>query len=125
MPKSAKKKDKTKQKAKVSYLKNFLHYIYCLTIIALLILTSINIESFISKQKVLGATIDTTPLQNEKSYWQNMIATNPSYIDGYLEVAKVDVELGNKIEAQSFINKALILDPNSSKIPEVETVLGL
>lgn len=116
MPKVAKKKN---------FKPYFLHYTYCLLTILLLILISININKAIATQKVLGASINASPLQNEKSYWEKMVSDNPTYIDGYLELAKVDVELGNTSEATSYIEKALSLDPNSSKITSVQKALGL
>ena len=123
MPKAARKN--SKQKSKENYRVYFIHYSYCLAIIALLILTSVNINKFINSQKVLGAAVDVTPLQNEKSYWQNLVNQNPTYIDAYLELAKIDIELGNKNEASNFINTALSLDPNSSKVISVQQELGL
>ncbi len=121
MPKSAKSKSKPKE----SYRKYFIHYGYCLAVIALLILTSININKFFESKKVLGASVDVSPLRNEKDYWENLVSQNPSYTDGYLELAKIDVELGDKNEATSYITKALTLDPNSSKITSVQKALGL
>lgn len=129
MPSAKEKKEKKlkekKQEEKFDYKKSFIHYAYCLAIIFLLTLTSININKFLNTKKVLGASVNVTPLQNEKSYWQNLVDENPTYVDGYLQLAKVDVELGNVNEATTFINKALSLDPNSSKIPEVQHELGL
>ncbi len=119
MSKSA-KSDKRVNKAKY-----FIHYFYCLAVIVLLILTSININKSLESKKVLGAAIDVTPLQNEKSYWENLVSQNPSYRDAYLQLAKVEVELGNKNEAITYITKALTLDPNSEKITSVQRELGL
>ena len=117
MPKPAKKK--------ISYNHYFVHYAYCLGIIALLILTSVNINKFFESQKVLGVSVDVSPLRNEKTYWENIVSQNPSYTDGYLELAKVSVELGDKNEAITYITKALILNPNSEKITSVQKALGL
>lgn len=128
MPKSAKKKTlpkKTKPREKVSYKFYLIHYSYCLAIIVLLTIASINLNNYLNSQKVLGASVDASPLQNEKNYWQDLVSKNPSYVDGYLQLAKVSVELGNTNEAQSFINKAISLDPNSTKIISVERELGL
>ncbi len=111
--------------AKINFKPYFIHYAYCLGIIALLILTSININKFFESQKVLGISVDVTPLQNEKDYWENIVSQNPSYTDGYLEIAKVDVELGDKNEATAYITKALTLDPNSTEITSVQKALGL
>lgn len=125
MPKPAKTKKSKPKKAKPSFKPYFIHYFYCLAVIALLLLTSLNINKFLINQKVLGASVDNTPLLDEKAYWQKIVSDNPSYVDGYLQLAKIEVELGNKIEAQTFINKALSLDPNSSKIPKVISALNL
>jgi tetratricopeptide (TPR) repeat protein len=126
MPKTAKSEKRVNAKVnKVNRAKYFLHYTYCLATILLLTLISININKAITRQKVLGTSINASPLQNEKSYWQKMVSDNPTYIDGYLELAKVDVELGNINEARSYIEKALSLDPNSPKITEVQKALGL
>ncbi|GEM_PF-7109021 len=116
---------KEKPKQKVNFQTYFIHYAYCLAIIALLSLTSVNINKYLENQKVLSATIDVTPLQNEKLYWQTLISQNPSYIDAYLQLAKVEVELGNKNEASDLIAKALQLDPNSPKITSAQKALGL
>lgn len=78
-----------------------------------------------NNKKVLGASIDTSPIQKERAYWREVVTDNPTYVDGYLQLAKVDVELGNKNEATDFIEKALSLDPNSSKITEAQRTLGL
>lgn len=119
------KKTKSKSKQKVNYTPFFLHYLYCLAIIIFLTVAGFNINKFLNNQKVLGTSVDITPLQNEKSYWQQIISNNPTYVDGYLQIAKVDIELGNKNEAMSFLERASNLDPNSSKIQEVKNELGL
>ena len=113
------------QKEKFNYKTIFIHYFYCLAIIALLTLTSINLNKFIQNQKVLGASVDVTSLQNEKAYWQKLVSDNPTFVDGYLQIAKVDVELGNQNEARNYLQKAKDLNPNSTKIIEVQQELGL
>ncbi|HWA52285.1 MAG TPA: hypothetical protein VG895_04480 [Patescibacteria group bacterium] len=120
-----KTKVKSKKSKKVNYKIYFIHYSYCLIIIVLLLVAGFNINNFLNDQKVLGASVDVTPLQNEKNYWENLIHQNPSYVDGYLQIAKVDVEMSNKKEAYLYIQKALELDPNSTKIPEVIKALSL
>ncbi len=82
-------------------------------------------DKFFTNQKVLGEKTDITPLLNEKAYWQDLVNKNPTYVDGYLQLAKVDVEEGNKSEALEFIKTALQLDPNSTKILQVQNELGL
>src|SRR5579864_2513694 len=99
MPAKKKVKSKSKkspQEKPFSYTKVFIHYIYCLAIIVFLSIASININNYLASQKVLGASVNVSPIQNERLYWQSVITLHPTYVDGYLELAKVDVELGNK-----------------------------
>ncbi|SRR5258708_3135010 len=116
---------KSTHRKKISYKPFFLHYLGCLSIVPVLILTSINFNKVLTNNKVLGASIDTSSLQTEKLYWQKIIVDNPTYTDGYLQLAKVDTELGNKNEAKFFIDKAISLEPNSTKITEIQKQLGL
>ncbi len=118
-------KKKIKSKPKTNFKPYFLHFFYYLVIIILLTITGININNYLASQKVLGTSVDITPLQNEKIYWQNIVNANPSYIDAYLQLAKVDVELGYTNEATDYIAKALVLNPNSAKITSVQKELGL
>ncbi len=83
-----------------------------------------NINKFISTRKVLGATVDNEKILDEKTYWLEVVKDNPTYIDGYLELAKVDVELDLREEAKSYIQMAYSLQPNSEKINEVKALLG-
>ena len=73
----------------------------------------------------MGTSINLSPLFEEQTHWQNIIATNPSYVHGYLQLAKVEVELGNKDKALNLIKEALLLDPNSPEVPMVTQKLGL
>jgi hypothetical protein len=107
------------------YKKYFLHYLSCLAIVLILTLTTLNINKFINNKKVLGAATDNQKILDEKTYWLEVVKNNPTYLGGYLELAKVDVELNMKDEAKDYIEKAYLLQPNSTKIPEVQNLLGL
>lgn len=122
MPSAKKKKSK---KEKVNFKVFYIHYIYCLVIIIFLLIAGININNYLSSKKVLGASIDITPLQNEENYWQNLVSKTPSFTDGYLQLAKISVELGNKNQGEGYIIKALSLDPNNTKVISVQKELGL
>lgn len=110
---------------KNNYTPYFVHYIYCLALILLLLVAGVNTNNYISSRKVLGATTDYSPIKNEIEYWQRVIDKSPTYVDGYLELARLNLEVGYKKGAEYYINKAIELDPNSSKIPEVKLTLGL
>jgi tetratricopeptide (TPR) repeat protein len=87
--------------------------------------TGININNFINKQKVLGASVDVSSLQEEKNYWENLIKKNPTFVDGYLQLAKIYSLMGKKDEAILQIKSALSFDPNSMKIIQVQRLLNL
>lgn len=84
-----------------------------------------NLNKFINNKKVLGAQADNSKIIDEKNYWLNVVKNNPTYVDGYLELAKVDSELGLPDEAKIYIKTAYRLQPNYLKISEVQKLLGL
>lgn len=93
---------------------------------AFLILT--NITTFFESKKVLG--IATTQAQEsaptfeyEKKYWLDIVSKHPTYRDGYLELAQIEIDLGNKEKAALYIQKARMIDPNSSIIARFEEKL--
>ncbi len=102
------------------------YFLSCLAVIILLSLSIVNINKFLSKQKVLGAqvTTDTSNLESEKTFWQKVIKENPTYRDGYLELALLDNTLGNKTDSLKNFEKAKSIDPNSPKITEVQKILN-
>src|SRR5689334_18366422 len=126
MPKAAKKKKAVVVKTpKETYGKYFIHYIYCLGTISLLILASYNLNNLLKSKNVLGTSIEVNSIQDEKEYWLKIASENPTYVDAYLQLAKVEVELSNKDGARSYINEARKLNPNASEIEIAEKELGL
>lgn len=95
-----------------------------LGIITILLLTGANIQSLTSSKKVLGTNTDTTPLIKQKVYWEGIVAKNPTYRDGYLELALINQTLGDKDASLKFYEKAKSIDPNSDKIKQVQALLG-
>lgn len=87
----------------------------------LLLLASINIFLGINRQpEVLGVS---SGLSEEKVYWENVVSKNPTYQDGWIELAKVEYYEGNISKAKEFLEKAKLIDPNSPKILESEIIL--
>ncbi len=123
MPKAAKKKSANVPKE--TYGKYFLHYIYCLGTISLLILASYNLNNLIKSRNVLGTSVEVNTIQDEKDYWLKVASENPTYVDAYLQLAKVEVELSNKEGARTYIEEAKKLNPNSESVEIVEKELGL
>ncbi len=111
--------------SKYNFKKDLIYLCSCCAAIALLLLTGFNINKFLESKKVLGTTIDVSDIQNEKTYWLQMVSQNPTYRDGYLQLAVIDNTLGNKEESLMYFKKAKSIDPNSQKISEVGKLLNI
>lgn len=51
-------------------------------------------------------------LQDEVKYWEGIAQKYQGYRDVYYRIASLQYKLGNTAEAQSYVKKALDLDPN-------------
>jgi len=65
----------------------------------ILLLTAVNIETFLTSKKVLGieAQADSSSL-----FWENFLNKNPDYIPGWIEVGRNDI--ANKIDPNYKLN---------------------
>ncbi len=51
-------------------------------------------------------------LQSKLTKWEKILSTHPGYRDGYMKLAMLDYQLGDKIDANKNIENALTIDPN-------------
>lgn len=74
----------------------------------------------------LEATWESEPARLEKSYayWQSVIAAKPDYRDAYLALASLAYQLGHRIRAQTYLQKAVVLDPFSQTVENLTWALG-
>ena len=59
--------------------------------------------------QVLGSQVD---LEKERQFWTNIVTDSPTYRDGWLELAKIEDEMGNHDTAEKYQLKAVQIDPN-------------
>jgi hypothetical protein len=61
-------------------------------ILFILLLTSINIEYYLTTKKVLGIETNTDPKISSKQtkFWNKFLTENPDYIPGWIEVGRFD-----------------------------------
>lgn len=86
--------------------KIYIELVICVASILILVLTSINITSYLGNKKVLGAETSnpgTKTSSDDTAFWQDFLTKNPDYIPGW-------VEIGNTAEAKK-------IDPNFNFIP--------
>ena len=109
---------------------DFLLFLIVAGTIVVLVLSVFNffLYSTTKNREVLGIKIQTdakTVLSFEKSFWQAFLKKNPSYLPGWLELAKIEVQLEDIDNAKEALNKAREIDPNSELLKETAKKLGL
>ncbi len=104
-----------KTKDKLTYL------LSALGILVSLILISLNIKAYLSQKRVLAAETqdeEISQLKKEASFWEGFLSQNPTYLPGWLELSKIEYELGDEDYALGALNTARAINPNSEKVKE-------
>lgn len=57
---------------------------------------------------------EESALQQRYFFWQSIADAKPDYRDAYITLASLAFKLGKRDEANRWITKALVLDPNHS-----------
>lgn len=92
-----------------------LYFLSAVGILVSLTLISLNIKTYLNQKKVLAVATEsdkTTQLKNEASFWEGFLSQNPTYLPGWLELSKIEYELGDKDYALGALNTAKAINPN-------------
>ncbi|MCL5090460.1 MAG: tetratricopeptide repeat protein [Patescibacteria group bacterium] len=89
---------------------------------ACLIITKIKINE--KEMQILGMKTEITNLQKEAYTWEKILREKPDYRDGWLQLAALYYELGNKNLAKQALSQAKTLDPTSEVVAGVEKLLA-
>jgi len=72
-------------------LDQFLIYI---VVVFLLLLTSANLQNYLSSKEVLGVSVDEITQDNQsvqdRMFWHEFLLKNPNYIPGWIELGRMD-----------------------------------
>ena len=102
--------------------------VFCITIV-ILSLSFFNYVLYASKPtSTLGIRIELdtrAELRSEKTFWETFLERYPDYLPGWLELAKIEIQLENIDSAKHALFQAKKIDPNSRRLLEVGTELGL
>ena len=114
-----------KKTKKGFFKKQLLFLCSCCAVVLLLFVASFNLENFLAGKRVLGTETqnqiyEQELLKEQKLYWEEFLAENPTYLDGWIELAYSELELGNLEEAILSLDKAKAIGPNSSKVKDLE-----
>ena len=89
---------------------------FCLISILILTFSIFNLKTFFLPKKV---TQDINIYFDQEKFWISVVGRYPDYIDGWLELAKLNFKLNDLDEARKAFEKALAINPNSEKIAEL------
>ena len=114
-----------KKAKKASFKKQLIFLCSCCAVIFLLFITGFNFENFLAGKRVLGIKTQNQRyeqelLKEQKIYWKDFLTENPTYLDGWIELANIELKLENLEEAKLSLDKAKAIDPNSSKVKILE-----
>ncbi|MCH7730354.1 tetratricopeptide repeat protein [Patescibacteria group bacterium] len=88
-------------------------FLSCCGAILILLLALINMGTFFLPKKVYR---DLEVYQEQKSFWQEIVSKHPNYLDGWLELANINLLLDDLEEAKRAFEKAREINPNSEKV---------
>ena len=92
---------------------DLLFFLSCCGASLILFLAVTNISTFFLPKKVYN---DLEVYQEQKNFWQEVVSKHPNYLDGWLELANINLVLDDSEEARKAFEKAREINPNSEKI---------
>ena len=121
MNKTAAKSAKKNLRRKVNFRSELIYLCSCCAMVLLLSLAGFNINNYIVKGNVLGAKAISgedsyRSIIEEKNYWQEFLKITPNYLDGWIELISLNLNLNDKNSAKEAFIKAREIDPNSLKL---------
>jgi hypothetical protein len=121
-PINIKRKMKTTKSA--SKTNNFYLLLASFSILAVLALAAFYIKEYNLtnpqnvKEEILGASAS---ISDEEKFWTDFLKKYPSYFPGWIELAIIELEQGNRSAFLKAINTAKEIDPNSKEVKSLES----
>lgn len=108
---------------KVLMLKKLPKNILFAIVFLLLSLTLLYSENRRIDSRTLGSQIKVGSKQETVYQWEQILTERPDYRDGWIQLAALYYQLGNKEKAKEAISQAKNLDPNNENILSFEKFL--
>ncbi len=110
-----------KQPAKANKKKNlfkneFAYLSIVLGTIFIFFLTTFNIDHYLEKQKVLCSATAISSSRNEIAFWEIFLYENENYIEGWLELAELQIGEGDITGARETLINVEKINPNSEEL---------
>lgn len=98
-------------------LRVFIIFVFILAVIIVGLDFKNNLQT---KQEIDSQREDLTRKLN---YWKDFLSKRQNYPDAFFQVSSLEYRLGNMSQAREYLEKGLILDPNSENGRKIEGLL--
>lgn len=91
----------------------------------ILLLAGLNVITYYAPPKTItvhAKSEDRTPLL-QTYYLKSLLASHPTYREGWIALAKLQYELGNMDDVQMAITKVREIDPNDTELESLQKLL--
>lgn len=107
----------------------FLSILYACVFITIISLSLFNLALYSSSptKGVLGLKIELdtkSALLQQEIFWKKILEENPTYFPGWIELAKVEIQLENLEAAKEALFEAKNINPNSEILKKIMDDLG-
>jgi len=92
-------------------------------LILILALSFLNLSIYLNSNERSKVLASQTDLYQEIEFWNKLLQESPTYLTGWVELAKINISLGDIDEAKYDISVAEKIDPNSKVVNEVKKLL--
>jgi len=94
-----------------------------LVLVFILVATVVGIDFKKNLQTKQNIDSQRITLEKNLNFWENFISKHQDYRDAYIQASIIEYKLGNTLKARTYVEKSLVLDPNSSEGLKVEQLL--
>lgn len=117
---------KTEKKTEPEKANNLHRFFFASSIALVLSLSLFNIYSFIQGGEVQVKTVlaETRDISHEKEFWMEKLNEHPDYIPGVLELAKIELEIGETEFSEELIERAKKINPNDERVRKFESLFS-
>lgn len=98
-------------------LRVFVVFVFILAVI----IVGLDFQRNIEEKKTID--FQREKLTKELIFWEDFISKNQNYRDAYFQASILEYRLGNASKAKKYLEKGLILDPNSENGKKLEEFL--
>ena len=96
---------------------------YLFLLVVLTTLTIFNLAFYLFSKPKVKYVVQNSP-DKEVSFWQTFLESHPYYIEGWIQLTKLDIQNGDKSNAQIALENAKKINPNSEEVINLKKELG-